>query len=165
MCVCLCYLPTICEVFSNHEVVMLQPQTVTAPKPRICLLLLHSLLLNPLRLLLLTSNVLPGETPTPDLTLYPLTSALSPYWIIHQPRPHLYPFQYTKKTYRPPHMSFLMSDSSPLPSPLSRLPDSCHRRSLDAAKISSNMDLSCFQMPPSGTTDPGAPPSLLNRHL
>ena len=42
LCVCVCYWAPVRVVCPNHEVVELQPWTVTPPKPRLRRLLLHS---------------------------------------------------------------------------------------------------------------------------
>ena len=56
----MCYWPLVCELCTNHEVVMLQPCTVTNQKPRLCRLFLHSLILKPPHPLILSFDVLPG---------------------------------------------------------------------------------------------------------
>ena len=81
---------------------MFQPCTVTAPKPRICHLLLYSSLLNPPFHLLLLSNVLPGGQYTPDPPPHSPTYSLLIHDIICPPGPHLYPSHHTKKSSPPP---------------------------------------------------------------
>ena len=145
--VCVCYWPPVRDVCPNHEVVMFQPRAVTTPKPRLCHLLLYSLLLNPHQPLLLPSDVLLGGNPTPAPPPHLPTFTLSLHGIIRPPGRHLFKFQHTNKTSPPSHPSLSDSDSSSPPShPFSplHLPDSCRCRSLNAAKISSNVALSYF---------------------
>ena len=136
--------------------------------PRLHYLFLCSLLLNPYRPLLLTSNVCPGEKPSPAPPTHPSTSALLPHGIICPPGRPLYPSRYTKNTsshtgsyahlsvarlcqlHLPtpnPQISVSDSSSHTSPSPPARLPDSLPWRSLAAAEISSNVALNCFYDP------------------
>ena len=123
---------------------MFQPWTVTPPKPRLCCLLLYSLLLES------------SPPPPPDFgcpygggTTFsppppPPTSTLLSHGIIRPPGRHPSPSQYTKNTSPLPNHLLSESNSSSPPSPLPHLMDSCCYHSLAAAKISSNVHLSCF---------------------